>query len=169
MFYFPGVVFSLLSCRTHPFFLHPFPDDNSKTKSFPCKGLDLAKSNSSWWTGQTLVLYSMFCSFWSSWPCKELLIERFNKIGDLKFICCKCTLPFKTGAWQWCWVVTSKAKADLILSRETREPTWPRMTRSSMCVFRRNQRRFPEDFMRKSPTYKPCDFMDCFAFCWIRV
>jgi hypothetical protein len=83
MFYSPGVVFSLLSCRTHPFFLHPFPDDNSKTKSFPCKGIDLAESDSSWWTGQTLILYSMFCSFWSSWPCKGLLIERFNKIGVL--------------------------------------------------------------------------------------
>jgi hypothetical protein len=83
MFYSPGVVFSLLSCQTHPFFLHPFPDDNSMTKSFPCKGIDLAESDSSWWTGQTLILYSMFCSFWSSWPCKGLLIERFNKIGVL--------------------------------------------------------------------------------------
>jgi len=27
MFYSPGVVFSLLSCRTHPFFPQPFPDD----------------------------------------------------------------------------------------------------------------------------------------------
>jgi len=27
MFYSRGVVFSLLSCRTHPFFPQPFPDD----------------------------------------------------------------------------------------------------------------------------------------------
>jgi hypothetical protein len=47
MFYIFGIVFFLLSCRTHPFFPQPFSDDNSKTKSFPCKGVDLAKSNSS--------------------------------------------------------------------------------------------------------------------------
>jgi hypothetical protein len=35
MFYFPGVVISLLSCRTHPFFPQPFSDEPVRRSHVP--------------------------------------------------------------------------------------------------------------------------------------
>jgi len=50
--------------------------------SFLDIGVELAKSNRSLRTDQIFILYSMFL-LENSRFCKELLIERYNKVGDL--------------------------------------------------------------------------------------
>jgi len=50
--------------------------------SFLGIGVDLAKSNRSLRIDQIFILYSMFL-LENSRFCKELLIERYNKVGDL--------------------------------------------------------------------------------------
>jgi hypothetical protein len=50
--------------------------------SFLGIGVDLAKSNRSLRTDQIFTLYSMFL-LENSRCCKELLIEKYNKVGDL--------------------------------------------------------------------------------------
>jgi hypothetical protein len=65
---------------------HFFPSTLSrwpnKMTSFLGIGVELAKSNKSLRTDQIFILYSMFL-LENSRFCKELLIERYNKVGDL--------------------------------------------------------------------------------------